>query len=415
MQHLTRRRVAFAGTFSSIFALFAWACAATGTSGGFSDDGGTGEDADRVSCAAPKAVCSGSCVDTQTNDENCGACGKKCGQGEACAEGKCVVECPPESTKCSVGGKDICVNAASDNTNCGGCGQKCASGYVCSAGKCDVSCTVGYSACSGKVTALDGGVPLDASSDAAPSDAGSVATPFCAKLTDDIENCGTCGNRCTAGKKCTSGVCCDSGQGVCSGVCTSLSTDVFNCGTCGKVCPVSAPMCINGGCFSHYTTVGIEQNVPEATATLGWTQCYKEQYNGATSLTTIQIACSKPNVMVVCRQVGQPNFQLIAQAPRTEVFLDTGDGQTAKHEANGVSWYWSNNRSIGFAPAGVAVDRSSCDFIDSYANSPQVGTGQGDKRMCIHTGGGNTTGGWRCGRDNGLGAGWERIMFHANN
>ena len=174
-------------------------------------------------------------------------------------------------------------------------------------------------------------------------------------------------------------------------------------------------MCINGGCFSHYTTVGIEQNVPEATATQGWTQCYKEQYNGTTSLTAIQIACSKPNVMVACRQVGQPNFQVIAQAPRTDVFFDTGDGQTSKHEANGVAWHWSNNRSIGFAPAGLEVDRSSCDYIDSYAGSPQAGTGQGDKRMCSHTGGGNTTSGWRCGRDSSLGAGWERIMFHANN
>ena len=70
-----------------------------------------------------------------------GSCAKKCAAGEMCTGGKCATDCPANSTKCTVGGKDACVSTASDNLNCGACGKKCDSGYVCSAGKCDLTCT----------------------------------------------------------------------------------------------------------------------------------------------------------------------------------------------------------------------------------------------------------------------------------
>jgi LmbE family N-acetylglucosaminyl deacetylase len=40
-------------------------------------------------CTAPRIACNGTCVDTQADSENCGACGQSC-QGGACQGGSCV-------------------------------------------------------------------------------------------------------------------------------------------------------------------------------------------------------------------------------------------------------------------------------------------------------------------------------------
>lgn len=421
MSDFSRTRVAFTATFTSIVGLFVWACSSSGTtSGGTVDDAATSVDSGKTNadgstpgaCASPKTVCSGDCVDTATNDEHCGACGKKCGAGEMCAQGKCVTDCPTGSTKCSVGGKDICVSTATDNQNCGACGKKCDSGYVCSAGKCELTCTAGYSTCTGVKPASDAGA--DASGDASVvADAGSVA-PYCAKLSEDRSNCGTCGNVCGLSKVCTGGLCCNGNELACGGVCSNVAEDPNNCGSCGKVCPVATPYCSNSVCVDRYVFAGVRTDIAAATATNGWTECFKEQFNQSTPLANIKAACSKSKIMMACRQVGQPNLQVLAQAPRADVFFDTGDGSGARHDANNVSWYWSDNASFGFLPVGATIDRDSCDWVDSYPGSAEVGVGQGDKRMCTHTNGASSDDGWRCGRDNGIGGGWERILYHAD-
>lgn len=312
-----------------------------------------------------------------------------------------------------------CVDTTKDDSNCGACGKKCDVGYVCTASNCEIACSIGFSPCRGAVPdgdAGDAGNTNDAQADVTTGDAAATnpTGPYCANLTTDPINCGTCGNTCLGGKICTSGVCCNGDQQACSGACTRVASDPNNCGTCGKVCPANTPFCSAGACIARYTIVGVQLNVPETDATRGWTPCFSEQYDQSTPLAAIMAACSKNNVMMACRQNGAPNLQVLAQAPRGDVFFNTGDGNTAKHEANGVAWYMSDNASFGFAPAGVDIDRNSCDWVDSYAGSAQQGTGQGDKRMCTHTGGGSTQGGWRCGRDNALSTGWQRIFYHTD-
>uniref|UniRef100_UPI0030D974A9 hypothetical protein n=1 Tax=uncultured Arenimonas sp. TaxID=546226 RepID=UPI0030D974A9 len=156
-----------------------------------------------------------------------------------------------------------------------------------------------------------------------------------------------------------------------------------------------------------YAPVGVQQNVPEATVTGGgWSVCHSSTYaqNGI-PLATILANCSEENIMYACRLVGDPNFNVLAQAPRVDVFTDTGLGN-ATTSSNNVEWYFDNEQSIGFAPGGETVTRTSCDTTN---------TGNND-RMCIHTDGGNMSGGWRCGSNTGLNANaaWERVILQAN-
>jgi hypothetical protein len=137
--------------------------------------------------------CSGNCVNTTSDHDNCGACGNKCGSGEFCVKGSCSTLsvggftglCKFGLTGCS----GNCVNTTSDHDNCGACGNKCGSGEVCYKGSCgtlsvgglnlEQVCNTGYTSCSGN----------------------------CVNTTSDHDNCGACGNKCGSGEVCYKGSC----------------------------------------------------------------------------------------------------------------------------------------------------------------------------------------------------------------
>ncbi|MFH2079294.1 MAG: hypothetical protein ABIJ73_11355, partial [Pseudomonadota bacterium] len=157
-----------------------------------------------------------------------------------------------------------------------------------------------------------------------------------------------------------------------------------------------------------YAPVGPQTNVPEATVTGGgWTECHSSAFNQNTpTVASVLAGCTEENLMMACRPIGDPNFTLLAQAPRVDVITDTGNGVNATTTSNGSVWYFNDNWSWGFAPAGESVIRTSCDveFVS-----------QTNLRMCIHTGGGNMNSGFRCGNTmlNGNGT-WERVILQAS-
>jgi hypothetical protein len=97
--------------------------------------------------SAPNAVCcGGSCVDKNTDAQDCGVCGRRCAAGAVCQGGVCGVEvcdAPHAGSPCfmSSGGNgrccaDGCVNTQTSAANCGGCGLPCAPTETCVNGGC---------------------------------------------------------------------------------------------------------------------------------------------------------------------------------------------------------------------------------------------------------------------------------------
>lgn len=139
------------------------------------------------------------CEQFLVEDDNCGACGNACGDGQVCRldennVARCM--CPPDKTFCDAGCYDgfcfgRCVDLTSDNYNCGACGVDCyvpernAKG-VCNYGACVMDCNEGRADCNN-----------------AWSDGCEVNTD------SDPQNCGACGHVCdaVAGQACVAGRC----------------------------------------------------------------------------------------------------------------------------------------------------------------------------------------------------------------
>jgi len=108
-----------------------------------------GKPSGAIGCPSGSTSCGGSCVDTQTSSSNCGSCNYACPTGSTCQGGTCV--CGTGLTACSLDPYSpvsktspknfICANLQTDESNCGACGKICGSGQSCTKGTCSTSGT----------------------------------------------------------------------------------------------------------------------------------------------------------------------------------------------------------------------------------------------------------------------------------
>ncbi|MCC6873032.1 MAG: hypothetical protein IT378_01890 [Sandaracinaceae bacterium] len=116
-------------------------CYGCDTCGANADRCGSGPD-HRCSCGtrgygctqAGQICCGGSCR-PPTDPDNCGACGRRCGDNQACSSGACV--CASGWEDCNGDPGDGCETDLSGTNDCGACGATCADGETCTGGRCE--------------------------------------------------------------------------------------------------------------------------------------------------------------------------------------------------------------------------------------------------------------------------------------
>jgi hypothetical protein len=178
---------------------------AGGVSGGSGGSGGSAGSSNPA-CDDGDIQCGGSCVDPQTSEQHCGACGKMCVSGQQCESGQC--ECADDRALCN----NQCVDTDADEQNCGSCGKVCGSGQQCESGTC---------ACSGDLE---------------------LCSNACVNTDTDEQNCGGCGTKCSSGQTCENGSC--SGGSTGGSTCSSIS----NFGTVSETIVVKNGQTYDGQC-----------------------------------------------------------------------------------------------------------------------------------------------------------------------
>jgi hypothetical protein len=232
-------------------------------------------------CAAGYADCSVAAPGCETalgTTEDCARCGDVCSDGTpVCSAGACSATCAaPFSDTCD----GRCVDTQTDVNNCGACGTVCTSDAgderaVCVAGVCQSGCQGGFHACGGTCVSNASATACRASCTVCPGAAFSqpvcvddkcaltcaTGAHECRGTCVDDHAVATCGASCSAcpaftgststcnGTSC--GYTCDSGYADCDGSAANacevhLTNDTQNCGACGHSCGEGA--CSAGVC-----------------------------------------------------------------------------------------------------------------------------------------------------------------------
>jgi hypothetical protein len=164
--------------------------------------------------AAAPDVCNGTCVDLNSDPENCGECDHSCGPIDYCQDGECV-DCDPGLFACD----NVCIDISNDPDNCGACGKACDEGLTCEGYQC--RCLDDKTLCGDE----------------------------CVVLESDPDHCGGCDNACDDGEVCFNSAC-DTDCGAlleCGRECVDPLTSDDHCGFCNHACAMSED-CVGGMC-----------------------------------------------------------------------------------------------------------------------------------------------------------------------
>ncbi len=180
---------------------------------------------DRILLPAVLVLALTACSSSHATDAGTAAaiCTSACGSGLTCLAGECTPSTCSQSSDCPQG-----FSCQGGFCTSGVCAPPCAANQICSNGSClnknpcgphEIICGTGSQA-------------------------------YCANLTQDGENCGSCGQACPSGEVCARGECetsCLENETQCGNLCVELQSDNQNCGSCGKACP-KGMLCSAGQC-----------------------------------------------------------------------------------------------------------------------------------------------------------------------
>ena len=202
------------------------------------------------------AVTNGCETNLTSDPNNCNACGTICTFAHAaatCASRVCTLgACAAGYANCDSAPANGCeISTTNDPAHCGGCSTVCAyanATATCTNSVCGMgACNTGFANCDGN-----------------------AANGCEVNLTSDVNNCNACGTKCptTGGTPVCSGTpatcsysTCGAGLATCppGGTCaTNTTNDVNNCGGCGTKCsyPNAAASCVSSACSMGACTAG---------------------------------------------------------------------------------------------------------------------------------------------------------------
>jgi hypothetical protein len=216
-----------------------------------------------VACDADQTCCNGTCVNVDSDNTNCGACGNACSAPQVCSAGTCHCSggpgCMAGETCCPGIG---CVDLATDRNHCGACNKTCNPGEDCAANACNcaggAACGVGGLCCTSAGKCSTDGVSCQCGASACSAPSLCCPGDACLNVTSDVNNCGDCGHMCPAGGTCDGqckcgGALCDMPNSCCGQGCVDTSTDPANCGACGNACQ-PGEACTAGMCHCATAT-----------------------------------------------------------------------------------------------------------------------------------------------------------------
>jgi hypothetical protein len=164
---------------------------------------------------------------------------------------------------------------------------------------------------------------------------------------------------------------------------------------------------------SYYPSGQAEEVAISTVTEGGWELCYSNLYANSSLFSVITNACDEEYIMVAGGPTGGTTLDLLAAAPRTEVFTETpgqsmcSTNTTTAHLSNGSYWYF-NDWSFGFSP-NQTIQQCSADTYDAWSGQT------GAQRMSWHTSGSQQNrsimGGWRLGEKTGLNGSTEYTRY----
>jgi hypothetical protein len=360
-------------------------------------------------CTAPDGtLCSGTCVDTATNPSYCGNCSTSCagvtyGQ-PACAGSMCSITCNSGYSGCPTAAPTACVDEQDDPSNCGSCNNTCPQSTngggapACAGGACGLTCNSGLTAC-----------PV-----AGPTE--------CDNTTNDLDDCGSCGNKCTtsvanANPTCQNSQCgfvCDPGYLLCNGT-SCIGPDpnglfVSPSGS-GTTCTSSAPCAtiaaalsvatqtgkssiyLDQGTYAGFslgaTSVAIHGGWTYSSGAGTWTNC-----NGTDS-TSVVVDGSGTTVAVAANASGAwtldtltINIESLTPSGWSvfAVIVQAGDLSLTNVDIDMQGGGGGSGASVGQGSSGTAATGTSCTASDGANGSPGAAGTAGSQGAYTATG-----------------------------
>ena len=299
-------------------------------------------DYDKFHCSPSGSWATGAGGTYGCNGKACAKCSYGTCDESGCAGGTCV----SPMTTCA----GACVNVLTDQKNCGTCGNSCTAGMTCYSGACIAPPT---SACGNGICETAETCPTDKCCYGAWAD-----------TNYDLNNCGSCGNRCPQNEQCSAGSCiCSAGYVDCDSTpgCETMGTycPTKNC-VADSECP-SGNVCCSGKCLTPFCTDERDCDDGNPCTADSCSQCSQCSHVPKTCSSTFDGCCPSPSCTSDpdCAECADDNDCLSCESCRSGICVPSICGSSC---GQGMVCNSANSKCVPLPPNCYSAD--SCTYLN---------------------------------------------------